>query len=212
MVRTRPSKGCVGTGTTARISPLCPVRTRLGNILQFVAISEPSRKAVFLLQYADLNIQTTSAPLLAWEAPALPSHDRTPLWYAGVGICTAACIIFGIATRNWTFVVAVLLTAGMYAWLHRTAPLLHRIEIHDDGFTYDSLPTSWGNCRSFWLIRTPGYTELHILKRTGWERDMCIQTDKTDVEKVRAALKQFLPEQAGRKEHVAHRLARTFKF
>ncbi len=211
MYRTSISRGCDGKGEKARISVLFNTIRIYGNILLYSATFEPSQKCVFLLEYTDLNTQTAPLPLLAWEAPSLPPHERSARWYVIGGVLVLAVAVYSLLTGNWTFSLALLLIGGMYGWVHRVPPALHQMQLFEDGFLYDQTYTSWQDCKAFWFYRFPGYTELHITLKRGWMRTVTIQTGIVDVERIRETIAPYLTEHEDREERFIHALARKLK-
>jgi len=137
-------------------------------------------------------------PILEWEAPSIPHHERSPRWYAVAGITVLVMAAYAIVTGSWTFAVVVLLSAGMYFLLRREKPASKAISILPQGVNLDGRFYAWGDLESFWLIPTPGYTELHIAQKS--RSVLIVQTGAVPTDVVRAALSQFIREDSDRHE------------
>lgn len=209
MFRASILRGCGVKGTAPRGNMLSGSQNKLENILCFYATWHGGLIPVFLLQYPDLNTQTPSTPLLAWDAPLMAPHERTPSWYRNAAIVAVAFMAFGILTGNWTFTVAIGLAAGWY-FLHRNVqPQDHHIALSSIGFTLDESYTSWAECTGFSLRRLRTHTELTVMRKRG--AALKILTGSIDPMRLRDTLSPLLPERSDVQERWIDALVRTLK-
>ncbi|MFA6522874.1 MAG: hypothetical protein WCS85_00700 [Candidatus Peribacteraceae bacterium] len=156
-----------------------------------------------------MNTQTTSPPLLVWDAPLMARTERTPRWYRNAGIITVGLMAYGILSHNWTFTLAIGLAAGWY-FLHRNVkPRDHHIEISTNGFTLDESFTAWADCMGFVLRRFRTHSELTLLKKRG--SDHTILTGSINPMHLRETLSPLVPERSDMQERLIDTLVRTLK-
>jgi hypothetical protein len=147
----------------------------------------------------------------SWTAPLVPHHERSSRWYAIGGVVVLSAAAFGIVTGNWTFSLVSLLVGAVYFLLRDTPPLLGQITITEQGVQLQGSFTRWSDCDSFWLITTPTYTELHIAKKQGIQRELVIQTGNTNIETLRQTLIQVIPEHSNKNERLVDLIIRLCK-
>ncbi|MDB4978686.1 MAG: hypothetical protein JWM56_872 [Candidatus Peribacteria bacterium] len=118
---------------------------------------------------------------------------------------------YGILSGNWSFALVILLLGAVY-YLTRNAPaVMGEITVTDYGFQLNDVFTAWNDCQDFWLIATPDYMELHILRKKGWNREAVIQTGDVDPQLIRQALSELLPERSNMKEKLLDAFIRICK-
>ena len=76
---------------------------------------------------------------------------------------------------------------------------------------FDGTFTPWTQCGEFWLIQTPLYVELRILRRGALQGDIRIQTGNIDPLLIRSTVSQFLAMRADQKEHLFDAILRLCK-
>lgn len=148
---------------------------------------------------------------LTWEALTVPNHERTKGWYLRGGIATLILAAWGIVTGAWSFSLVLLLIGGIYFLLRSHSPTPKRITIEDRGVTFDGTFTPWTSLQSFWIIRTPTYSELHIRPKSIRQPALIIQTGFTDLNILRKTLSAFLPEDSNREEGFIDMIIRICK-
>ncbi len=163
---------------------------------------------ITLLQQEDLG---PKIPLLDWSAPTHPVHERSARWYLLGSIAVLGMAAYGIISGNWTLSLLTVLIGGGYFLVRREPPVIRRIVVHDHGFEYDDLKIHWEECKEFWIVRTPNYTELHILRKRGIDRELVIQTANIDQTVIRSTLSHFLPIRPDQRERLVDICIRLFK-
>lgn len=148
---------------------------------------------------------------LSWSALSVAHHDRSPRWYAIAGAIVSLICIYGILTRDWSLTLMAIVVAGTYFLLRNAAPPLHRIALERDGFEWDGVFTSWIDCKEFWFVSTPTYTELHIHRLKNKPHEVIIQTGDIDVPALRASLCDILPYASDRRERLLDTFSRICK-
>ncbi|MBI3332183.1 hypothetical protein HYZ99_04495 [Candidatus Peregrinibacteria bacterium] len=140
-------------------------------------------------------------PLLTWDAPSRPNHERGPKWYLYGGIFVLLCAVWGILTGAWSFTIVMILIGGMYFMTRNAPEPVHHIEMSKHGVTFRGEFSAWKDCKDFWLLQGPGYIELHIMRTKMVNPEIVIQlAPGMDVRIVRALLGHFLPERSDQTE------------
>ncbi len=149
--------------------------------------------------------------LLEWSAPVMAHHDRSQRWYLGGSVAVLVFAAYGIVTGNWTFTLVILLLGGTYFLTRNTPAPVRTMRIAERGFTFNDVFTQWADTKDFWLIVTPQYTELHIMRASGFDREVIIQTGPLDPQAIRDTLTPYIPERSNQKEKIVDTLIRLLK-
>jgi hypothetical protein len=97
----------------------------------------------------------------------------------------------------------------MYWRIHATE-LDHRtIRMWRSGFSIDDIFSEWGECEGYWILKCPGYYELHIEKRNGTA--VKIQTGEVDPYQLHDLLPHLLAQLDDRRENVLDTIIRICK-
>jgi len=121
------------------------------------------------------------------------------------------CAVYGIFTGAWSFALVILLVGGLYFLTRHLPATIAEIIIMERGFSFRGKFTSWQDCKEFWLIQTPAYTELHIQRRQGVDRAVLIHTADIEIPQIRSILSQFLPERSDQRERLVDMIIRFCK-
>lgn len=150
-------------------------------------------------------------PVLAWEAPTTPDHDRSKRWY--LIACAVLLVLVGhsIWAGSWSFTIVLVLMAAVYAIVHNKNAVPKRMEFWETGFHFDGRYTAWDQCNGYWMLQAPDYIELHIEKKTGKPRETVIQTGPVSAQEIRLVLQGVLPEFSERTERPIDTLIRILK-
>jgi hypothetical protein len=157
------------------------------------------------------NTPPTAPFTLAWRAPIHPEHERGVKWYIYGSIFVLACAIYGIFSGAWTFSVAIVVAAGLYYLVRKAPAVVKSIQLTEQGVTYDGEFTQWNDVSSFWVVATPAYNELHIMRKKGLNREIVIQLSDIGITPIRATLSQVIQEQSDRGERFLDLLIRICK-
>ena len=118
---------------------------------------------------------------------------------------------YGILSGAWTLTLVSLLLGGTYFLVRNESTPLRRMQIEIDGVQFDDVFTPWDQCRDFWLVQTPLFTELRITRKSRSGGDIRIQTSDIDPTVIRTTVSQFLPLRADQKEHIFDVIIRLCK-
>ncbi len=140
-----------------------------------------------------------------------PHHERSKRWYVIGSVIVLVGAVYGILSANWSFTLVILLLGGVYFLNRNAPPVIKSITINERGFDYDAKFTQWADTKDFWLIFTPHYTELHLMRKVGWDREVIIQTDDIDPATLREILTALVPERSNQKEKMVDIIIRFCK-
>jgi len=159
----------------------------------------------------ETNTHPTPTTLLAWEGLSAPLHDRGRRWYVIGGAVTLLVIIYGLVSGAWSMSLVAAAIAGMYV-LRRNAPVVtRRIEIISTGIVLDGDFAPWADYKDFWLVQTPAYSELHLMRTGGFSREIVVQTGSVNPQSIRMTLSEYLQERADQKERLLDMIIRICK-
>lgn len=149
--------------------------------------------------------------LLAWTAPSHHNYERSARWYITWGILVLIIAAYGILSGAWTLTLVALLLGGTYFLTRREATPLKEIRIENDGVEFEGNFTPWTQCKDFWLVTTPLFTELHIVRKGAIKSNIRIQTGSIDPTLIRSTVSQFLTMRPDQREHLFDALIRLCK-
>lgn len=152
-----------------------------------------------------------SEVLLSWTAPSHHNYERSPRWYVLGGILVLCTAAYGILTGAWSVTLVSLLLGGVYFLTRREATALKEIRIETDGVQFQDSFTPWAQCKDFWLVTTPLFAELHIVRKGTVKGDVRIQTGTIDPLVIRSTVSQFLPMRPDQREHLFDAIIRLCK-
>ena len=147
--------------------------------------------------------------ILTWKAPEHLHHERTRLWYILAGLFVTMCIAYSVMTSAWTFTVLIVVLSVMYWKMHTKELDLSTIEMWRSGFALNDSYSEWSECDGYWILKCPGYYELHNEKANGTA--VKIQTGEVDPYKLHDLLPHLLPQLSNRREKVLDTIIRICK-
>lgn len=151
----------------------------------------------------------TEAPVLEWRAPGAAHHKRGKAWYSIAATIIGCCLLFSIWTQAWSFTIVTVLITTLYWYTHRDPPKERQIRIWADGYAVNKQYTPWNDCTGYWMLRGPGYNELHIEKKRG--PNTVIQTGAVNPVAIHQVMQPLLPEQSDRRESTLDTIIRICK-
>lgn len=118
----------------------------------------------------------TNTPLLTWQAPRVPNHERSAAWYAIGGIAVIAAAVFSLLSGAWSLAIVCLLCGALYFLVrdHRFPDIT--CSLTDKGVQMEDNFLAWSQVKGYWFLTTPAYTELHIVPKNSRSPEMVIQT------------------------------------
>jgi len=157
------------------------------------------------------NTQPQGETLLTWTAPVTPEPVRSKVWYVIAIIVTLLMLFYSLYTRAWTFTGVLVLGIGLYIFAHRKEPPEKTIRIQKDGVRFDEEFIPWSALDMFWIVDIPQYSQLHIHRRERMKNNIIISILDTDINRLRAVLTEFLPENPDIHEKLFDKISRICK-
>ena len=148
--------------------------------------------------------------LLEWTGYTHPPHERSMTWYLTGGGLLLILALYGAFTGIWTLSVLTIVVGAAYFLTHRSPHAPKHIALQEGGVLYDGAFFPWDNCKDFWLIYTPEYTDLHIRLRRKM-KEISIQTSHIDPSDIRSCVSQFLPVRPDQHERLMDKVIRICK-
>lgn len=149
--------------------------------------------------------------LATWDAPILPRHERSRKWYMWGGGIVVAGAVYGILIGSWALTLVIVLCGAMYYLLRDHVPPSKTIVITNNGVLLEEVFTRWEDMKGFWILQTPGYTELHFVPVSKRRSDILIQTGEQNIEQLRMLIGTHISELTDKHENVLDAFIRIAK-
>lgn len=160
----------------------------------------------------ETNTQTTTEPIIAWDAQSHMHYERSPQWYSKAGILAVALTAYAIITGAWTFAIVILLCAAFAFLMRNERPKPKHIAIAMGGIKLEREFFAWQYVLGFWIILTPKYHELHFEVQAPRIRQLQILLPPgLDPADLRDLLQNFALELRDRKEPILDMIIRLCK-
>ncbi len=150
----------------------------------------------------DQPTPTPSEPILSWNAPSVPLHERSVRWYLIAITLLIAGVIYGIWSGAWSFSVVLILCAVVYVLVRNHVPPAHTITISREGILFDTQFTRFEDIAGFWFIETAHYNEIRFVLKDRKAREIAIHTDGIPLDTIRSSLNGFCSELSDKHEHL----------
>lgn len=104
---------------------------------------------------------------IIWEAPEFAYFEKSAKWYAILGIAFLLMIIFGWASRDFFFVVFLILSGIMIFYLGARKPENVKFELGEEGCKIGNSQTiyRYAEITGFAVLPKPRRNDILILKR-----------------------------------------------
>lgn len=147
-----------------------------------------------------------------WEFPEYEQYVRPHRWYLVMGSLTGLLALTALLSRNYLFLVVILLAAFILFAREARPPRAVRIDLTDKGVSVGREFLLYGDLESFWLIYDPPEVKKLYLQGKGAIRPPLgvPLTDRNPV-KVREILRQYLKEELDREEPPADQVSRDLR-
>jgi len=151
--------------------------------------------------------------VLAWTAPEY-LHQHKPLaWYIGAALTVLLLITWGYFSNNWTMVLAIVVFAAVYTYLHHYHPPKNiPIEISEMGIRVGHIFHPYSHIQAFWIHYQYGLKTLNLRVHKQVFSDVVIQLEHQDPVEIRHYLVSQIPEWEGKTERVGEMVLRLLKF
>lgn len=149
----------------------------------------------------------TNGVLLEWSTLEYEKRELGvgKLLFAG-GIALAL-VLLGILTRNYFFIAVVVLAFFTLIMYLKKEPKELGVAITQDGVYIERRRYEFPKLKSFWIFNGPELRELSLETNINFSPFVRVPLGNTGVEKLRAVLSKFLPEEE-HKEFISDQIAR----
>jgi|GEM_PF-2972845 len=159
------------------------------------------------------NIVPPGAILLAeWPAQSFLEYERPPRWYWGVGTGTLLFALFAILTKDYLFLILILI-ALFYIFTSIKKPATpFMLEIYDKGIKANNAWHPFGDYKDFSIINLGNeclQLIVHPKKKLQLPIDIYLLTEYAP--EIKEVLGAFMPE-IERQESFIHLLGRVLRF
>lgn len=149
--------------------------------------------------------------LLSWPTYLYPEYEKSKRWYIGAIALISVLVIYGILTNSWTFSVGVLVTAGVYYYLHSQDNPVIPVIISDIGVRVGSRVYAYTEIKTFWIDYYPPLVQdLHLVLKTEFKQDVTIQLHGPNPTEIRKVLSAYMPEWEEREKNVTESIINIF--
>jgi hypothetical protein len=151
--------------------------------------------------------------VFSWIAPEYLQHPKTARWWVYAGIVLLIAIIIEALTGSWTMILATVVFAGVYAYMHEFQPPRHtKIVLSDIGIKVGNQKIPYSGIESFWVLYEPPHTStLNFRLRRQFFPDLVIELEDQDPASVREYLTSFVPELTNQKAKTTDLILRLLK-
>lgn len=149
---------------------------------------------------------------ISWIAPERIQHNRGKLWMSFMVVSVVAAAVWGIFYNAWTFSIAIVAFAVVYALTHMDHPEEVEVTLSDIGIKVGGRKYAFSKIKAFWVIYEPPFTKtLNIRVDGDLALDIDIQLNEQDPAAVREFLISKIPELEGKQQSVIKMFLRLFK-
>lgn len=151
--------------------------------------------------------------MFSWIAPEYLQHPKGITWWVGAGIIFILAIIAEALTGNWTMLLATVVFAIVYGYVHEIHPPKHtKINISELGVKIGHKAIPFEEIECFWIIYDPpAVKRLYVRVRDRLLSDLVIELENQDPNAIRDHLSVYVKEVPNVKETLTDILLRLFK-
>lgn len=151
--------------------------------------------------------------VFSWIAPEYLQHPKSIRWWTTAGVVVAIAVIIEAIVSNWTMLVATLVFAGVYTFVHEYNPPKHtKVNISELGIKIGHKKIPYENIECFWIIYNPPMVRrLYLRLKTQLLSDLVIELEDQDPLLIREYLERNVAEMTGVRESLTDVILRIIK-
>jgi len=166
-------------------------------------------------QTRELEQNTNSSfdeAVMSWMAPEFIKYQRGIVWKIVVALVAAALVVFGYFYDAWTFSLAVIVFAIVYAIVNRKEPKEIQVIVSEIGIKAGFRKYTYGLIKDFCIVYEPPYaSERHMRVSNDRAHEIVIQLWGQNPAQLRNYLLKHIAEKPEHKEPLSDALLRLFK-
>lgn len=132
--------------------------------------------------------------LMSWKIPEYTKHERNRAWFVIAGIVLFLFLIYAFYTRNFLFVVILILSAAIILLQSMEEPMKLDFNIFEDGLGVGNKFYSWRDLNKFYIIYEPPEVKNLYFEFKGLKSRLSIPLLAQNPVKVREILLKYLIE------------------
>ncbi len=150
----------------------------------------------------------------SWEYPDYLPFERGWRWYLGAVLVAVLFIVYGIYTRNYFFVIIVVMAVGIFMIANRRQPEAITFALTDRGVVLKDRMLGYSEIKNFWIIYQPPVVKTLFLEpKSVWQPRIHVHLMDQNPVEVRNILLQYLQEDLDKEEEPqSETWGRLFKF
>lgn len=149
---------------------------------------------------------------ISWIAPERIRYQRGKLWLTLSIVCVLAAAAWGFIYEAWTFSIAIIAFAIVYALTHMERPQDVKIVISDIGIKVGGRRYPYNKIKAFWLIYEPPHTKTLYIRVIGdLALDIPIELNDQNPAEIREFLISKVPELEGKEQSLSDMFLKIFK-
>lgn len=150
--------------------------------------------------------------IFSFIAPEYFPHKRGRVWYVLMIAFLGLLVTYGVMSDAWTFSLALLVFAGVYALLRMKEPKQHQVTITDSGITIGPYTLLHENLKGFSI--QPDFLSrkrIVLIPKKRFQGEISIPLEDGQVEDVREHFLLFLEEITNHPQKVSDVLVQLLK-
>lgn len=130
-----------------------------------------------------------------WETVSHEKYERSPQWYAIMGVVSLFLLAYAIWNTNFLFAFLILLTDILLILGYKQDPHAILIQIGDHGVVIDGSLHLYQDLSDFAIIYNPPYVKtLYLTRKDGFNPTVRVLLEEQNPVEIRGHLMQFLAE------------------
>lgn len=178
-------------------------------------VSKLKDRKIKKAQTREMELNTNSSfdsAVLSWTAPEFVKYERGLAWKIVVALVTATLVVFGYFYDAWTFSLAVIVFAIVYAVVNRKEPKEIKVILSEIGIKAGYRKYPYSLIKDFCIVYKPPYaSEINIRVSNDIAHEIVIQLWGQNPSEVRNYLLQHIKEKPDHKDSLSDALLRLFK-
>ena len=167
------------------------------------------------IQNREMETNTESSfeeEVISWTAPESVKYNRGMLWKVVVSLISAGLVVFGFFYNAWTFSLAVIVFAIVYAIVNRKDPKEIKVIISEIGIKAGYRKYPYSAIKDFCIVYNPPYaSELHLRVLNDIAHEIIIHLWGQNPAQLRNYLLTHLKEKTDHRESFSDAILRLFK-
>lgn len=150
--------------------------------------------------------------LYSFETLEHIDHKRGPFWMIGLGCAVLLGVAFGIYQDALSLILVSIAAGAVYTLTYNKKSPIITVQFTNIGIVWRNNFFAYQTLKTFWIHWIPGERKtLHIIRNTGFPKEIMIPLEGQDMEKIRDTLGYYVPETEGVEEKLGEVLSRKLK-